>query len=349
MDMIKFKDRYNLGEFMKFNKIFITIAILITPHAISSDTGDIRMVGSSTVYPFSAIVADLFYTNNGIAPIIEATGTGGGIKLFCDGGDKSPAIANASRAIKPSEEKSCAENDVNFIEIKIGYDGIVIARNISSGEINITPGEIFSALAKDIPEAGVLVPNPYKKWSEINPKLPDIKIRVYGQPPTSGTRDAFSELVLEQGCDIYPELKALKKTDIKRHKAVCHAIREDGVFIEAGENDNLIVQKLTTNNESFGIFGFSFLDENLDKVVAAKINGVAPDFDSISNETYPVSRPLFIYVNTDRLSQNKDLLDFVKFFVSEEVMGDDGELAYSGLIPLPKDEYDAVLISVNKL
>ena len=332
---------------MKSTKILIIAAASMVQVAMAD--GLISIVGSSTVYPFSTVAADLFAQDGGKAPVIESTGTGGGMKLFCGGGDKSPDITNASRAIKSSEQEACAKNDVDVLEIKIGYDGIVIARSISSPEVKLTPREVFLALAKDTPDGETLQPNPHKTWTDINPSLPETPIRVYGPPPTSGTRDAFAELVLEKGCASYPHLKALKKSDKKRYKAVCHGVREDGAYIESGENDNLIIQKLVANPESFGVFGFSFLEENIDKVRAAPINEIAPDFDAIADGSYPVSRPLFFYVNTGRFDKTPGLREFVNFFVAEEVMGEDGELTDRGLIPLPADEYNAVREAVDAL
>ena len=327
-------------------RIFIIAAMTMSPAAMADG---ISIVGSSTVYPFSTVAADLFGQDGGKAPIIESTGTGGGLKLFCGGGDKSPDITNASRAIKPSEEKICAKNGVSVLEIKIGYDGIVIARAISAPEVKLTPRDVFLALAKDTPDGETLRPNPHKTWADVNPSLPETPIRVYGPPPTSGTRDAFAELVLEPGCDSYPHLKALKKSDKNRHRGVCHGVREDGAYIESGENDNLIIQKLVSNPESFGVFGFSFLEENIDKVRAAPVNGIAPDFDAIADGSYPVSRPLFFYVNTGRFDKTPGLREFVNFFIAEEVMGEDGELTDRGLIPLPADEYNAVHEAVEAL
>ena len=232
----------------------------------------INVVGSSTVYPFSTVVAENFGNKTGIkVPKIESTGSGGGMKLFCKGlGTGHPDITNASRRIKKNEFNQCKENGIDVVEIKVGYDGIVIANSKKAKLLNLTKRQIFLALAKQVPEGnkegGSLVDNPNKKWSDIDPNLPNKKIEVLGPPPTSGTRDAFNELAIEGGCKTFPKLKAIKKQDKKKYKAICRAVREDGAFIEAGENDNLIVQKLVENESAFGVFGFSFLIENEDKI-----------------------------------------------------------------------------------
>ncbi len=247
----------------------------------------IRMVGSSTVFPFSTRVAEEFgKTTSFKTPVIESTGTGGGFKLFCSGvGVDTADISNASRAIKKSEIDNCAQNGVTDItQIKIGYDGIVFANSNQAPPLNITLEQIFLALAKQVPDGkGGLQPNPNTMWNQIDPSLPAKKIEVLGPPPTSGTRDAFDELAMEAGCDQIPELAELKKTNESKHKSVCQSIREDGAFIEAGENDVLIVRKLEANPDAFGIFGYSFLDQNRDKIQGSKINGIEDDYDNISS------------------------------------------------------------------
>lgn len=311
--------------------------------ALCAPAQAIDIVGSSTVYPFSTVAAELFVQNGGVAPKVESTGSGGGLKLFCAGkGEGTPDIANASRRIKKSEQDTCAENDVgDILEVKIGYDGIVVARSLEAkGNLELTRRQMFLALGRDIPDAdGNLVKNPNSSWSDADASLPSGVIRVYGPPPTSGTRDAFAELVLEEGCASYPDLKAIKKEDSKRYKGVCHGVREDGAYIESGENDNLIIQKLVSNPDSLGIFGYSFLDENRDKVRGVPIEGVVPEFDAIADGSYPVSRPLYFYVKLAHYGQTPGLEEFVNFFVSEDVMGEDGELSGRGLIPLPDEEY----------
>ena len=246
----------------------------------------IRIVGSSTVFPFSTAVAERFgKTTDFKTPVVEATGSGGGLKLFCAGvGVGHPDVTNSSRRIKASEVKMCADNGVaEVVEVKIGYDGIVVANSKKTAQYELTLKDLFLALAKDVPDGeGKLIANPYKTWKDVNPGLPAAKIEVLGPPPTSGTRDAFVELALEGGCKSFDWIKALKKSDKNRYKAICHTIREDGAYVEAGENDNLIVQKLEANPDALGVFGFSFLDQNSDKVQGSKIDGVEPEFELIA-------------------------------------------------------------------
>lgn len=331
-------------------KIALTLAAasLLVASAASTQAADgrdyISIVGSSTVYPFSTAVAEQFgKTTKFKTPKIESTGTGGGFKLFCAGaGVDSPDITNASRAIKKTELETCFKNGVGeIVEVKIGYDGIVLANSKKAPQMNIGRKEIFLALAKEVPspEGGdKLVPNPYKTWKDINAKLPADKIEVLGPPPTSGTRDAFVEMVMDEGCAAFESIKALKKTDEKKFKAVCGTIREDGAYIEAGENDNLIIQKLEANPKSFGIFGFSFLDQNGDKVQGSLVDGQAPKFESIADGKYPVSRPLFFYVKKGHVGVIPGIAEFLAEFTSEKAWGEEGYLAGKGLIPSPKDE-----------
>jgi phosphate transport system substrate-binding protein len=293
-------------------------------------------------------------------PKVESTGSGGGLKLFCEGvGVDHPDVTNSSRAIKESEVKTCASNGVNdIVEVKIGYDGIVIANAINSQAISLSRSDIFLALAKEVPgdADGELIENPYKTWADVNPDLPATKIEVLGPPPTSGTRDAFVELAMEGGCKSVPWIKDLKKSDKNRYKSICHTIREDGVFVEAGENDNLIVQKLEANPNAFGIFGFSFLDQNGEKVKGAEVDGVAPSFDAIADGDYPVSRPLFFYVKKAHVDVIPGLLDvipglrgFLREFTSDKAWGDEGYLSERGLIPMPVEERSQVAAAVREL
>jgi len=314
----------------------------------------IYIVGSSTVYPFSTVVAERFGRGSEFkTPKVESTGSGGGLKLFCDGvGVQHPDIANSSRAIKQSEIDACASNGVDeIIEVMIGYDGIVLANSYSAPPMGLTRKQIFLALAKEVPgdAEGELDPNPYRTWSDINPDLPATRIEVLGPPPTSGTRDAFVELAMEGGCKTIPWIGALADTDENRFKGICHSIREDGAFIEAGENDNLIVQKLAANPRALGIFGFSFLDQNADKVKGAAVDGSEPTFDSIADGTYPVSRPLFFYVKKAHVDVIPGLRNFLAEFTSERAWGDYGYLSDRGLIPLPADERAEVAASVRSL
>jgi phosphate transport system substrate-binding protein len=303
----------------------------------------INIVGSSTVYPFSTVVAEQFgKTSQFKAPKVEATGTGGGLKLFCEGvGAKYPDVANASRRIKASEVADCDKNGVkDIVEVKIGYDGIVLANSKASKPLQLTLRQLWLALAKEVAgaEAGKLTPNPNSKWSDIDPSLPATKIEVLGPPPTSGTRDAFVELAMEGGCSSFEWLKALKASDEKRYKSICHTLREDGSFIEAGENDNLIVQKLEANPSAFGIFGYSFLDQNAEKLQAASIGGVTATFESISKGSYSVARPLFIYVKKAHIGVIPGIAEYLAEFTAPKAWGPEGYLAGKGMIPLSDAE-----------
>jgi phosphate transport system substrate-binding protein len=309
----------------------------------------ISVVGSSTVYPFTTVVAERFGRAGKFrTPKVESTGTGGGIKLFCAGvGVQHPDIVNASRAIKEGELADCRKNGVtDVVEVLVGFDGIVIANSVAAPLYELTLKDVFLALAKDVPNpdgSETLVANPYKRWNEVNPALPANTIEVLGPPPTSGTRDAFVELAMEGGCGSFDWIKAIKASDEKRFKAICHAVREDGAFIEAGENDNLIVQKLASNSNALGIFGFSFMEENADKVRGSLIGGVEPTYESVADETYPVSRPLYFYVKKAHVGVIPGIAEFVAEFVSPRAMGEDGYLTDRGLIALPKAKYDAAV------
>lgn len=306
----------------------------------------ISIVGSSTVYPFSTTVAEQFGKAYGFkTPKVESTGTGGGFKLFCGGvGVEHPDISNASRAIKKSELEACAQNGVKeIVEVKIGFDGIVLANSKKSPVFQLTRKDIFLALAAQIPDSsGAMVKNPHKTWKDVNPALPATKIEVLGPPPTSGTRDAFLELAMEEGASEIESLKALKKSDEKAFRKVAHSIREDGAWIDAGENDNLIVQKLMTNPDAVGVFGFSFLDQNTDKIQGAQVNGVAPTFETIAAQQYPLSRPLFFYVKKAHVGSIPGIKEFVQEFTEEKAWGPNGYLADKGLIPLPEAERSAM-------
>jgi phosphate transport system substrate-binding protein len=322
--------------------------------AAQSGRDFVYVVGSSTVYPFSTVVAERFGRSTEFkTPKIESTGSGGGLKLFCDGvGVDYPDVANSSRAIKQSEVDTCAKNGVTgIIEVKIGYDGIVIADSIDGPTVSLSRADIFRALAKEVPgdKEGELIANPYRTWADVNPDLPATRIEVLGPPPTSGTRDAFVELAMEGGCNTVPWIKALKKTDSNRYKAICHTIREDGAFVEAGENDNLIVQKLEANPDAFGIFGFSFLDQNAEKVKGAPVDGVAPTFDAIADGSYPVSRPLYFYVKKAHVDVIPGLRGFLREFTSERAWGEEGYLSDRGLIPMPEEERAEVAATVREL
>ncbi|MCB1737240.1 MAG: substrate-binding domain-containing protein, partial [Gammaproteobacteria bacterium] len=256
-------------------------------------------------------------------------------------GVQHPDITNASRRIKKSEYEKCQGNGVkDIVEVKIGYDGIAVANSKEAPRFALTRKDLFLALAAKVPGAkeGELIDNPYTTWKQVNASLPDIKIEVLGPPPTSGTRDAFAELAMEGGCKKIDWIKAMKKQDKKAYKAICHTVREDGAYIEAGENDNLIVQKLAANPNALGVFGFSFLEENGDKVQGSTIDGVAPEFDSIADGSYPVSRPLFFYVKKAHVDSVPGIRGYLAEFTSEKAWGDEGYLTERGLIPMPKEE-----------
>lgn len=314
----------------------------------------VYVVGSSTVYPFSTVVAERFGRSTEFrTPKIESTGSGGGLKLFCDGvGVNFPDITNSSRAIKRSEIENCAANGVTeIVEVKIGYDGIVMANSIGAEPMSLSRKDIFLALAAEVPtdQPGVLVPNAFRTWKDVNPDLPDVRIEVLGPPPTSGTRDAFVELAMEGGCTMIPWIKALESDDPDQYKRICHTVREDGAFVEAGENDNLIVQKLDVNPAALGIFGFSFLDQNAEKVQGAAIDGEYPEFEAIADGSYVVSRPLYFYVKKAHVDVIPGLRGFLREFTSERAWGDEGYLSDRGLIPMPLAERSEVAATVASL
>ncbi len=329
-------------------KAFLLSAALASVSALAIQPAQardqIRIVGSSTVFPFSTAVAEEFGIITSFrTPVVESTGTGGGMKLFCAGiGTGHPDVTNASRRIKKSEVDNCAKNGVTHItEIKIGFDGIVLANSLKAPRAAFTLRQLFLGLAKQVPadETGArLQPNPYKKWSDIDPSLPEVKIEVLGPPPTSGTRDAFTELALEGGCKTFPRIKTLKEKDKNAYKALCHSIREDGAYVEVGENDNLIVQKLETNEDAFGVFGFSFLDQNQDKVQGSLMNDVSPEFENIADGKYPVARSLYFYVKNAHMGVIPGIEAFVAEFTSDNAIDEYGYLTDKGLIPLGKAE-----------
>ncbi|MBB5730089.1 substrate-binding domain-containing protein [Sphingomonas prati] len=295
----------------------------------------IRAVGSSTVYPFTTAVTEQFARRQTQfkAPIVESTGTGAGMKLFCAGvGARFPDIENASRAIKKSEMDDCTKNGVrNIVEIQIGIDGIVMAESLKGEAMRLTPADVYRALAAD-PYGK---PQTAKLWRDVDPALPAIPIVVYGPPPTSGTRDAFAELILQKGCDADPAMDALKKADAKRHTSVCTKVREDGAYVESGENDNLIVQKLSANPDAVGVFGYSFLEENKDRVRGIPMNGIVPTYETIADYSYPGSRPLYIYVKGQHLNVVPGLRELVAEYAND--WGRGGYLSRRGLIVAPAD------------
>jgi phosphate transport system substrate-binding protein len=308
----------------------------------------IQIVGSSTVFPYTQAVAERFSANTGAAaPVVESTGTGGGMQIFCEGiGTDFADLTGASRAMTASEWELCQQNGVtNVTEVLLGYDGLSMAVSQSGESMDVSKAQLFAALAAEVEVDGEVVANPYERWSEIDPSLPDIPITVYGPPPTSGTRDAWVELVMEEGCSAFPAIEALGED---RMDEVCQRMRTDGPFIEAGENDNLIVQRLTSDPNSYGIFGYSFLYENQDQLKAVEIEGVAPDEATIESGEYGVSRPLFIYVKNDHRGVVPNLQEFLEEYVSEDSMGPGGYLSERGLIPLPDEKLREVQETVVK-
>ena len=322
-----------------------------TPSDFTRD--QIKIVGSSTVYPFATTVAENFgRTTSFKTPVVEATGSGGGLKLFCSGlEENNPDIANASRRIKASEVRRCAENGISeIVEVKIGFDGIVLANSRKSDQMSLTLTDVFLALAKDVPDGnGGMTPNPYKSWNDVNPALPDLRIEIMGPPPTSGTRDAFVELAMEGGCKTFDWIKDLKSTNSAAYKSLCHAIREDDAFVEAGENDNLIVQKLNANPDAFGIFGFSFLEQNAESVQGSLIDGKAPTFENIAGGAYPVSRSLYFYAKKANVGKVPGLKEYLTEFTSDRASGQDGYLTEKGLIPLNAADHEKWKTSVANL
>ena len=315
----------------------------------------ISIVGSSTVYPFTTTVAERFGERGSFkSPKVESTGTGGGIKLFCNGvGVQHPDAANASRRMNASEFDTCKKNGVvDILEIKVGFDGLTIAENKQSPISALTRKQVYLALARQIPDPANptrLIANPYRTWKDIDPSLPAIKIEVLGPPPTSGTRDSFHELYMESGCRAYPWINTLRGMDEKRFKQICHTLREDGAFIEAGENDNLIVKKIEANPDALGIFGYSFLEENQDKLRGTKIDDVAPTYETISSGKYAPSRPLFVYIKKAHIGVIPGLKEFVDEYVSEKAIGEEGYLAERGLVAQPKADLAKTRADVKAL
>ncbi|WP_292363137.1 substrate-binding domain-containing protein [Methylophaga sp. UBA1464] len=311
-----------------------SLAAISVP-AMARDT--INIVGSSTVYPFATVVAERFGNQGDFpTPKLESTGSGGGLKIFCQGiGTNHPDITNASRRIKASELELCKSNGVEEItEFRIGSDGIVIASSKEAEHMDLTLQQLFLALGEKVPVDGKWVKNSYQNWSDIDSSLPNKKIVVMGPPPTSGTRDSFNELALAAGCDTLPEAAELAEEE---HAAICESIREDGAFIEAGENDNLIVQKLVGDKNIYGVFGYSFLEENADRLQAAKLDGVAPEPELIAEDKYPVARSMFFYVKKAHIGVVPGIAEYAAEFVSPAAMGPNGYLKDVGLIVPTRD------------
>ncbi|MCS3903965.1 phosphate transport system substrate-binding protein [Methylohalomonas lacus] len=318
--------------------VALPVAMVLNVNAAEArDT--IRIVGSSTVYPFASYVTEEFgATTDYSTPVIESTGSGGGLKLFCAGdGMDTPDITNASRRIKPSELKTCMDNGVkNITEAIIGYDGIVVAHHIDNEPLALTREELFLAVAEKVPQNGELVPNPYKKWSDINSELPNKEIIILGPPATSGTRDAFEELVMEAASE-----------DMEGYDGEAYTnVRQDGPWVDSGENDNLIVQRITRNRDALGVFGYSFLEENADKLQAATIDGVEPTPENISSGDYPVARSLFFYIKNSHADKVSGMDEYVEMFMSDKMIGQRGLLKRIGLINLPESMLEKVQKSV---
>lgn len=360
------------------NSIMLAAASVIALSSVSSVAvarDHVEVVGSSTVYPFATVAAEQYGRISGSTPKIESTGSGGGLKLFCNGmGANTPDITNASRRIKQSEIDKCAKNGIkDIIEVRIGYDGIVVANSKQGAKFDLTTKDLALALAKQVPgKDGKLIDNPYTNWSDVRKGLPNLAIEVLGPPPSSGTRDAFVELALESGFKSYADFKALRgskdeaeikalmeklgipasafnKKGKKVFKKVAHAIREDGKYIEMGENDNLIIQKLIANPNAVGVFGFSFLDQNADKIQGASINGKEPTFEAIADSSYPISRPLQFYVKKAHVGKIPGIDGFLAEFTSEKAFGEEGYLSDKGLIPMPAAERECNRAAATQL
>lgn len=329
---------------MAFKKISMALAVSTLLFTTLSARDQIKIVGSSTVYPFSSSVAEeLGSAGKYPTPVVESTGTGGGMKLFCAGvSDDTPDITNASRQMKAKEFEDCNKNGVTDItEALIGFDGIAIAQSSNIKSFNITKAQLALAVAEEVPskDGKSLVKNPYKKWSDIDSTLPNREITVYGPPKSSGTRDSFEELVMQSVFEKMPVYTDLFKKDEnanKKYKAYS-VIRTDGVYVESGENDNLVVQKLTKNEAAIGIFGYSFLEENKDKVVGLSIDNVLPTVDTIASAKYPIARSMYFYIKNQHTKDVPALKEYINLFMSEKMIGDDGILSEIGLIPLTKD------------
>jgi phosphate transport system substrate-binding protein len=309
--------------------------------------GELQVVGSSTVYPFTTAVAESFMrANPGTRVIVESTGTGAGVKLFCGGvGEQFPDMVNASRPIKKSEYDACTAAGVrNVIELPIGIDGLTFIEANSAPPLKLTVADVYKAIAATPFGRGA---NTAQTWRDVNPALPPVKIRVLGPPPTSGTRDSLAELILTKGCESDPAMKELKKTDEARHKDVCTKVREDGAFIEAGENDNLLVQKVAADPGAIGVLGYSFLSENADKIRPVEIGGVLPTEQTIQNLSYPGARKLYIYVKGEHLQAKPALKNFTAEYA--RMWGQGGELQKRGLVPFGGAEAQAATAQASAL
>lgn len=332
-------------------RLLFSIPLLLS-FSVSVEARDqIKIVGSSTVYPFTTAVAEQYGKNTGKkSPVVESTGTGGGMKLFCAGiGTTFPDFVNASRAMKSGEFQECQKNGVtDILSIKIGIDGLVIAQSKLGTPLRLTMEQVFLALAERVPDKnGNLIPNPYKTWSDLNSAFPNVKIEVLGPPPTSGTRDSFHELFMEGGAKENVHLAKLAKDNPKEFEVLWKSLRKDGAYVEAGENDNVIVQKLETNKNAFGIFGYSFLEENLNKLRGVTISGVEPNEETIASGKYKGSRPLYIYAKVQHYGVVPGMQEFISEFLSTKAVGKDGYLVRKGLVPLSALELSQIVSSVR--
>jgi phosphate transport system substrate-binding protein len=324
---------------------------LVSAVSAAQARDQVRIVGSSTIFPLTTKVAEHFAkTTNAPAPVVESTGSGGGFKLFCGGiGEQYPDIVDASRPISGSETAICAANSVRKIsEIKIGYDGIVLLGSREAPTMELSARQLYLALARTIPVNGASVPNPNVKWSDVDPSLPDLKIRVYGPPPTSGTRDLMGQLLLDKGCATFADIASLESADPDSFRLLCRTIREDGAYIEAGENDRLVISKLEKDPTSYGVMGFNNLERNREKLQGITINGIEPDYETILDGSYPGSRALYLYVKDDHEQLVRSLGDFISTYVSDGVIGEEGLLVDNGLVPLTADERQEMLTQAAK-
>jgi len=326
-----------------------TAAVLIATPALARD--QIRIVGSSTVFPFTTTVAEQFGKVSGFkTPVVESTGTGGGMKLFCAGiGVDHPDFTNASRRMKKTEFDDCTAKGIQIVELMVGYDGLTIANSRAHAQYKLSTKDVWTALAREIEVGGKLVANPHKTWNQIRPDLPNERIEVYGPPPTSGTRDSFVELILEPACKKTAKNSPAIAAAEKENKKWCQLIREDGAFIEAGENDNVIVQKLVANPKALGVFGYSFLEQNQDKLQPAAIDGVEPSMETVQNDSYPASRSMFFYLKKNHIGTIPGMVELITEYASDNALGEDGYLVDKGLIPAPKAKIDEYRASVKAL
>ena len=331
---------------MKKLNFVLSLLVAVAISGAASARDQIKIVGSSTVYPYATVVAEKFGKSGFKTPVIESTGTGGGMKLFCAGvGTQHPDITNASRAIKSKEKALCAKNGVkDIVEIVVGNDGISFAHSVKAKDMNFTKEQLWRALAHDVDVNGKVVKNPYKKWSDIDKSLPNKGIKILVPPPTSGTRDAWNSLVMGKGCS-----KGYKTAMGDKAKKGCAKLREDGLAVEAGENDTLIVNKLAADPDMFGLFGFSYLVANKDKIKAAKIEGKLPSLASIQDYSYPIARPLFFYVKKAHVGTVPGIKEYLKEFTAKGTMGPKGYLTDIGLVPLDNKTYKKVRAAGTKL